>query len=232
LAVGLLALACSFAVALLGNGRRLIAAFLERESDGLRWVVFAKDGADLSRLESDLRQLPGLRTLTLVSKDEALERARRDPTLAGGVALTGRNPFPASFEIRWDPSFLRADALDWAARRTALWDGVDEVGYDRTRVDRLTLLQRLSSQWDLALAVLLSGAALAVAALVGRWLFFTTDPIPWRPLAWGALSGVTGGVAGAAAAFALTPPFPTVGLLAGAGVGLLAVCWTAAIGHR
>lgn len=224
--MAILAFAGGFAGSLIIQENRLLALFAAREAAGARWVVFVKNFADLPSLDARLRQLPGVREVKFVTKAQALQVAQADPLLAEGLKLTSRNPFPESFDIRWDPGLLRAPYLVPLAEQVQGWDGVDRVGYDRSRLDRLTLLARLGAQRRLAAAAAATAAALVLVFLAARVLFWSRW-VGWKELALSAAIGAGAGAAGAGAVWGWLGVFLWHGLAAGLGVGLIAGLWKA-----
>lgn len=192
-----------------------------REAADISWVVFLKDGTDKGVVEESLRTLPGVRELRFVSKEEALETARKDAALSEGLALAGENPFPDLFEVKWDPFFLREDLLAHCAEKAFSWPGVERADYDRPRVERFALVQRLLQQMDLAFLSVTWAVCVLAVFLAGRLLFFPKGPLPAMDLALGFLAGSVGGAAAAGAAHALGMSFLWQVPAAGAAAGLL-----------
>jgi len=217
-----------FVAALAAQEQRLLTGFLTREAENCRWVVFLNDAADAPALEKEIRTLPGVRAVDFVTKEQALQRAILNPALAEGAKLSARNPFPESFEVRWDAAFLRPDYLLPVSRQWERWDGVHSVGFDASRLDRVVLLVRLSAQRRVAAAALAWGAAALGVFLCGRWLFWrrrAAGRFPWMDPPIGAAMGA----AGAGAVHLWLGGFFPHGPVAGAAVGLLSALGTAAL---
>jgi hypothetical protein len=216
------------AVSLFSAQRTMWRRHLVVEAEGLPWVVFLKDGADRSTVEETVKILPGVESLRFVSKDEALESAKADPAFAGGLTLTGTNPLPESFVVRWNPLFTRADLLDQHARRVAALPGVESVDYDRPRVERFALSQKAFSQLDLAWA---TATALVVAlflSLGGRLLFFASSETSLSALGADALAVVLGSGVGALTVLGMGLTPDVTGVLSGAlAGGILAISFQA-----
>ncbi len=176
--VCLLGAAVGFAGALLRQAQSLTDAFLAREARDFRWIVFLNDHADRPFVEGRLLANPGVRLARFVSKEEALERARRWPALAEGLSLSARNPLPESFEIEWDAAMLRPELLGPLSERIAGLDGVADVGYDRSRLERLALLRRLREQVFFGVSVGLAVGAGALLFWVARLLFWSPARFP------------------------------------------------------
>lgn len=187
--------------------------------------MFLKTPADRPFLEGAIRALPGIQSIRFVSKEEALQIVEKDPVLAKSLTLTGRNPFPESFDVRWDPAFLRADAVALAAQKISQLEGVDRVGYDRPRVARLNVLQRLFHQGRLVLQTVFWMTAFLLLVLLGRACFFPRGPFPAGPCLASVAAGMLGGAAGSALARQLTADLSWRAFGTGPALGLLAVLW-------
>jgi cell division protein FtsX len=229
LVTALASAALTFALGLILDVRATMGRFLFKESDAVRLGVYLKNSADSKTVEAALRAQPGVRGIRFISKDEALELARADPSLSASLTLTGGNPFPASFEVGWEPAFLRPDYLDPTATKIAEVEGVDALDYDRPRVDRLALLARFQGQWEAALAVAGWAAVFLAALMAGRLLVFSHRPVPFPRLAWGLGAGFLGGVVGAAVAGYFVYPRPWPVMAAGPAAGLLAALFESAL---
>lgn len=221
-----LAVTAGFVFSLWAGESRFLGDYLSREAAALRWVVFLAGGADVPTLEQKLRALPGLRDLVFVDKDAALKIAQADPSLAEGLKRVSRNPLPESFEARWPVEFLRTEYLVPLSREVESWDGVDRVGYDRSRLDRVALLARLAARRRLAVDAVLFGALAVGLFLAGRWLFYGRR---WRgtELLLSAAIGAAAGAAGAGLWAAVGGEWSAVGLTAGAALGGTLGLWRA-----
>lgn len=221
-----LALICAAGTAslsLLLDQREILNRYIAKESARFTWMVFLKSGADRALAADALKNLPGVQSLRFISEDEAYDAVLRDPDLSQSLILTGRNPFPASYEVRWETPFLTADYLARAADKISTATGIDHVGYDIPRVERLDVLQRLSKGLDFLLTGTFWLASFLFLFHLGRIAFFPQGPFPARRLLAALLLGLLAGEAGFLAARDLTFfHFPEV-LFAGPVMSLLAV---------
>ncbi len=220
-ALFVISLAMGFGFSLAGHARHLAVGFLAREITDFRCDVFLTDHADRSFLEERILTTPGVRSARFVTREEALGRAQDDPVLVESVKLASRNPLPESFEIVWDPVFLTPFLLGPVADKWASLDGVAQVGYDKSRLERLALLRRVKDELEAFLSILLWGASGASLLALG-FLFFSRS----RPLVglfpWGAvLAGAAGGALGAAAAWGWVGAWEFAGVWAGLFAGFL-----------
>ena len=114
-----------------------------------------------------------------VSKAEALSRFRRDfPDLAGVTEQVSAYPFPASFEVRLDPDVGDAGGVERLAGVLQSASGVEDVRFDQTWIERITLAVGLLRGVGLAIVlVLVVAAALTVANVVRLACFARRDEI-------------------------------------------------------
>ncbi|MBI4397485.1 MAG: hypothetical protein HY548_10345 [Elusimicrobia bacterium] len=217
-AVGLVA---AFAMSLLVDQKELLRRHIVQESSQISWVVFLKGHADKGYLEEVIRSLPGIRDIRFTSKEEALESVQQDEVLSQSLTLTGRNPFPESFAVRWDPFFLREDVLRHATQKMETQDGVDHIGYDKPRVERLSLLQQVLYRLELALLSILWVTGFLIVVLAGRVLFFLRTPLRFGRVLVSVSFGVFGGLLGVFLSQRFVSPCSLKNLWAGAAAGLL-----------
>lgn len=211
----------AFGLSLLLDQRDTARRHIGREAAQIPWLVFLDGQADRDALEETIRSFPGIQSIRFVSKDEALRILQEDAVLSKTLALTGRNPLPESFEIRWAPFFLRPDYLDHTTQKVQELAGVDYVGFDRARVERLNVMQRCLYQTELALLGLLWGVSVALVLFMGRLLFFPRGALPGFRMFSGILAGAAGGFLGVLLSRGLVPSVSWRALLAAGATGLL-----------
>ncbi len=175
-------LAASMAILTIGAGLFVLGLFMIVNTNVLRltasWTetaelaVYLRDDATTEQVQGilDLIRDSGVATDSrLVSKDQALERFTQDfPDLGDTAGRLGRNPFPASIDVR-----LRADApiaeqaVEALAGRLSKEAGVSDVRYDRRWLNRLNGIVRVVRTMGLVIIVMLAiAAALTVANVV------------------------------------------------------------------
>lgn len=91
---------------------------------------------DVARLRRDLAADPHVRSVTYVSKEQALARARQRPGLADLATASDSNPFPASLDVQVD----QPASVAGVAQAAALGPGVDKrraTSYEPGTYDRL-----------------------------------------------------------------------------------------------
>jgi len=187
----------AFAMAMLLDHRDILLRHTNHESANMVWMVFLEEDADKELIERSIRGYPGISSIRLISKTEAYGAVQEDPLLSKSLTLAGRNPFPESFDVHWEPFYLREEFIDPTKNEVEKIAGVDRVGYDGARMKRLNLLQRLLYQMDLTLMAILWTLALLSLFLVGRVMFFPRGGIPEARFFLSLLVGFVGGAAGA-----------------------------------
>lgn len=119
-----------------------LRAVVDRWGEDFQVVVFLRD--DITKEQEALirKRLDGemaVRDVTYVSKNEALDKFRRE---AGGQEslLEGMktNPLPASFELRIRETYQTVGALGQLAASLTRMEGVEDVLYGQEWVERLT----------------------------------------------------------------------------------------------
>ncbi len=104
-----------------------------------------------------------------VSREEALSRFQQDfPDLAGAADRLDRNPFPASYEVRLNPSVREAEsAIASLSSTIGGLAGVADVRYDRRWLNRLNVAIRFVRALAIVIVVMLAlASALTVANVV------------------------------------------------------------------
>jgi cell division transport system permease protein len=193
---------------LTSNMERLFA----RWQEAAEFSVYLHDDStpgERAAIEKTLRESRLVRTIEVVSKDEALRRFRRNfGDLAATTGDLPENPLPASIEVRLLPDANPGD-VESLAGRTAKLPGVSDLRYDRRWIERLTSAARMVRAGGFALAaVLIFAAALTVASVVRFALLARREEIHIMQLVGAPLAYIRG-------------PFVVEGLLQG-GVGALA----------
>jgi cell division transport system permease protein len=151
-----------------GNLQRVTA----RWGQSAELSVYFADNADGEQLRvvADLIDQSGLAAQReYVSKDEAARRFRADfPDLAAASERLERNPFPASFEVRLEPSTREAEsAVETLATTIGSMAGVADVRYDRRWLNRLNVAIRfIRGIGVMVIAMLAFAAAMTVANVV------------------------------------------------------------------
>ncbi len=149
-----------------------IQRIVGRWSDAAELAVYLRDDAQPDQVTTinELLTRSGLAaSVQYVSKDEARKEFARDfPDLASASQSLERNPFPASFAVRLNPSAQSASgAVENLAAALNGAGGVADVRYDRTWLARLSSTIRVIRGVGLVIVLLMAMAsALTVANVV------------------------------------------------------------------
>jgi len=192
---------------------------LETVEERVEVVAYLRDGVleeEIVLAREELSSLPEVLTVSYVTKDEALIRARRDlPEFGNLFADLDVNPLPASIEIQLRPGTQDPETLERLATHAGNFPFVEQVQFGREWVDKLFLLRRMGGLTAMILgtgfavvAALIIGTAIRIAIFARRdeikimQLVGARDGFIRRPfLIEGAITGVLGGVLAAGLTF-------------------------------
>ena len=174
-------------------------------------VAYLREGTTTEEMEiarAELGALPEVLEVRYVSKEEALQRARRDLPDFGELFVSVEvNPLPASIEVRLRDGSRTKTAVEEIADLAYFYPFVEDVQYGREWVDKLFTLRRMAAVTTAVLggafgtvAALIIGTALRIAIfarrdeiyimrLVGARKNFIRRPF----LVEGAIAGLVGG---------------------------------------
>lgn len=137
------------------SGYRLLQA-QARDVSVLTVYLADSDPTSADGLMAELRADPRVRSVTYVSKDQALAAAQKRPELAQLANFSDSNPFPASLVV--DVKQLQdVGALDAIARRDSAVDPQIPTSYDAGAYNRVQLVLKV---------LLFGGGALLVAGFI------------------------------------------------------------------
>jgi cell division transport system permease protein len=129
-------------------------------------VAYLREGTTPGEMEiarTELVALPEVLEVGYVSKDEALQRARRDLPDFGELFVSSEtNPLPASIEVRLRDGSRTKTVVEEIANIAYLYPFVENVQYGREWVYKLFTLRRMAA----FTTAVLGGAFGAVAALI------------------------------------------------------------------
>jgi len=190
------------------NLRLALTAIEER----VEVVAYLRDDAttrDIDRARAELTGLPEVLSVRFVSKQDALERARRDlPEFSELFADVEVNPLPQSLEIELQPEARNKRAVGHVADVARSYGAVEDVRYGQEWVDKLFALRRIGAVAAgvmgaafALVAALIIGTALRIAIFARREEIYVmrlvgaTNGFIRRPfLIEGAMAGLLGGV--------------------------------------
>jgi cell division transport system permease protein len=136
-----------------------LQASVQVMGERLEVSVYLKDGLtehEKDFLQSRLKAEPGIRKVTYLSKEQALEVFKKE--LKGQEALLeglGQNPLPDSYEVNVDRSYAADGRLEALSSRFSGYPGVEDVSYGRHGAEVLGGLLKLIGYGGTAIALLL-----------------------------------------------------------------------------
>lgn len=155
-----------YVVGLFGVATHNLHQALQRIEERVEVVAYLRDGArpsEITVLEEDVARMEEVRGVRFVSREDALEAARRDlPEFEELFVGLDVNPLPASLEIELMEGYRTPAAVARVAERLTIYPFVEDVRYGQEWVDRLYLLQRIGA----LTTTVLGGAFAVVAALI------------------------------------------------------------------
>lgn len=201
-----------FVVGLFALATHNLRLALESVEERIEIVVYIRDGArndEILLARRELLALPEVLGVGLVTKDEALEIARRDlPEFGELFTDLAVNPLPASLEVRLRPGRRDPETVERVAARARLYPFVEDVQFGREWVEKLFKLRRMGGLTASVMggafamvAALIIGAAVRIAVFARReeimimQLVGARDGLIRRPfLVEGAITGLLGGL--------------------------------------
>ena len=115
--------------------------------------------ADIAALEARLKQIPGVRAVRFISREQALEGLRRSENMADVVATLQANPLPHAFVLETGGSAAELEKLEPELKALPK---IAHVQLDSAWVKRLETLIELGRTAVLILATLLASGLVAV----------------------------------------------------------------------
>ncbi len=205
-------------VGIFGTTAYNIRQALDRVEARVEVVAYLKDDASPQAVElarKEIAAYPEVLRVYYVSRDEALEIARRDLTEFRSVfSDLDTNPLPASFEVHLKPGMRGPEAVRAVADRIGSYPFVEEVRFGSEWLDKVFLLRRVAGAATLVMggafalvAALIIGAAIRLAIFARRdeiaimRLVGATDAFVRRPFL---LEGLMTGLLGAVLAILVT----------------------------
>ncbi len=156
----------------------------------------------------DIQAFPEVESVSYVTEDQALERARQQLAEFQGVfADLTTNPLPASLEVRLKPGFRDSPNVAAVAERLEGFRFAEDIRYGGDWVEKLDRLRRIAGIVGLVIGVAFAAAAVIIIGTTIRMtvlargreiqimrLVGATDGFIRRPfLLAGALKGALGG---------------------------------------
>jgi cell division transport system permease protein len=155
-----------YVVGLFGLATYNLQLALESVEERVEVAVYLRDDARQSEIDlvlTELAAIPEVRSVTFVSKRDALERARVElPEFGELFADLEVNPLPQSLEVELRPGSRNPDVVERVSQAAMLYPFVEDARYGREWVDKLFTLRRIGA----ATTAVLGSAFAAVAALI------------------------------------------------------------------
>jgi len=214
LSAGMIALSL-FLVGLFGLAAWNIRRVLDRVESRVEVVAYLRDDADpavVLVVQNEIAALAGVREVNYITKEQALQRARRDlPELETVIGSLESNPLPASFEVMFKPNQAGPDVVRKVAGQIQAFPVVEDVRFGSEWLDKVFLLRRVAGTAMLILGVAFATvAALIISAAIRMAIYARRDEIDIMRLV-----GATEGF--------VRRPFLLEGLITGIAGGLLAL---------
>jgi cell division transport system permease protein len=224
--------AALLAIATIGVGLFVLGFFLLVNANVQRVVDDWSQSAEISVFLDDAVTADQLRSIDelaarsrlmshreYISKQQALDRFKADfPDLAPAAGSAGRNPLPASFELRLRPDVREAaSAVEGLVTTLSAMAGVVDVRYDRQWLARLNgIIRGARIAGAVVVAMLAFAAAMTVANVVRLAATARRDEIEIMQLVGAPFAYVRG-------------PFVAEGILQGGAGAILAIAALAAV---
>jgi cell division transport system permease protein len=200
-----------FVVGLFGLATYNLQLALSTIEDRVQVAVYLRDDARQSEIDlaqTELANLPAVRSVRFVSKTQALERAREElPDFAELFSDLEVNPLPQSLKVELISGQRSQQVVEDVSAAAMRYPFVEDARYGREWVDRLFALRRIGATTTFAMgaafalvAALIIGTALRIAIFARREEIYVmrlvgaTNGFIRRPfLLEGAIAGLIGG---------------------------------------
>ena len=135
--------------------------------------VYLKDGLNQNQINSvqtRLKELPKVKSIEYVSKDEAMKRFKEHLGEQQGLvaALDGNNPLPSSFVI----TFENPEEVKQAAKLVTTYPEVESAHYGQDVIEQIFKLTEVIRIGGIALIAFLAGATLFIISNTIRLTVF------------------------------------------------------------
>jgi cell division transport system permease protein len=157
-----------FVSGLFGVAAHNLRRFVGELESRVEVVAFVRDDADPASIraaQQQIRSFPEVRDVQYVSREAALETARRElPEFQSIFASLDVNPLPASLNVLLHAQQRDAESVRAIAERIAGLGPVEDVRYGSDWLENVFLLRRVAA---LATAVLGTAFALVAVLIIG-----------------------------------------------------------------
>jgi cell division transport system permease protein len=201
-----------FVVGLFGLATYNLQLALSSVEERVEVAVYLRDDARQSEIDlllTELAAIPEVRSVSFVSKRDALARAQVElPEFGELFTDLEVNPLPQSLEVELRPGMRNPDVVEKVSEAATAYPFVEDARYGREWVDKLFTLRRIGAATTAVLgsafalvAALIIGTALRIAIFARREEIYVmrlvgaTNGFIRRPfLVEGAIAGLLGGV--------------------------------------
>jgi cell division transport system permease protein len=163
-ALGIVTIAFSlFAFGLFGLVAINIRRALEQVEERVEVRAFVNDNAEIESVAAamkDVGEFPEVRRVDYVSKEQALERARREMGEFADVFEAG--VLPASIEVHLRPGMRSPAIVKSVADRIRTYGFIDDVRYGEEWVEKLYRLRNIATVAGIALGVAFAAVAVII----------------------------------------------------------------------
>jgi len=207
-----------YVVGLFGLAAYNLQLALSSVEERVEVAVYLRDDARQSEIDlllTELAALPEVRSVSFISKRDAMARAQVElPEFGELFSDLEVNPLPQSLEVELQPGSRNPDVVRSVSEQALLFPFVEDARYGREWVDKLFTLRRIGAATTAVLgsafalvAALIIGTALRIAIFARREEIYVmrlvgaTNGFIRRPFL---LEGAIAGLLGGAIAWALT----------------------------
>lgn len=120
--------------------------FVENIGAALQISVYAKDGADISRMQAEMSRMATVKNVTLVTKEQAWQDMRQHYQVPDI-----RNPLPDTFHVQ----VKSQNEIKPTVEALKSVEGVEEVNYAKSVLDKLEGLSKITSLVGLMVSIFL-----------------------------------------------------------------------------
>jgi cell division transport system permease protein len=160
-----------YVVGLFGLATYNLRLALTSVEERVEIAVYLRDDARQSEIDlalTELAAIPEVRSVSFISKRDALDRARADlPDFGELFADLEVNPLPQSLEVELRPGSRNPEVVERVSEMASAYPFVEDVRYGREWVDKLFTLRRIGAATT---AVLGSAFAVVAALIIGTAL--------------------------------------------------------------
>ncbi len=152
-----------YAFALFGLVALNIRSALAQVEDRVEIRAFVVDGTAAeatSAASGDIGAFPEVQSVTLVTSEQALERARKELGEFSDVFEAGI--LPASLDVRLKPGFRDPATVNAVAERLKSYDFTDDVRYGEEWVQKLYRIRNIATLAGIVLGLAFAGVAVII----------------------------------------------------------------------